>query len=393
MKRLIAILFILVSLSAGAQVLSGTRITQPATPVTAGTMTVDITFDTVPTSPTVTYTNQKYNKQAVFNFEWDDNSVASVMSIPLIMRRSFTDGCGNKVAYRAALGINGINSFNLLEMGFYSGLAQYCDMQRMIALGWDIENHSMYHLSRDSVTARADIVDLTQMLWNRIGYTMTAFIVPTNYNYYVSNCLSLGTYITATTQGAKDNIAIYPTFINWVDLNAIPNNNFTQLNRQFTDDWSNTWLDGTNVTNINSLLSNATASVNPLVRLGTHARDSNLYKPLEAMLSYLEAKAQDRVWVCSMRECFEYRYVKKKAVKTQALNGKTLRVTFDISALPNYIRWRDLSFKVTTGNGAKIARVEAAGVDRMTYNPVTGLVNIFKENLVFQSPALNTPMP
>lgn len=314
--------------------------------------------------------------------EWDDGSLGTFNSIHTFKNKTFTDGCNKQINYRGGIGVIGKNWFTLNENSNMNGVISYPEIIEMISYGWDISNHSMLHRydtgtdTPNSLGVRNELIEWNRLFWDRTGYRMNTIIVPVNYPYFVVEGDSLG-FICATTQGAKDGYAIYTINTN---QNSIPDG-FAQLDRWFTDDWSQSYIETTLKVKIDSLMSAITPIFKPFFRIGTH---TNLYEQYPMFINYLHAASDDKIWVTTMREWFEYRYLKNNAIKTDSLHDNRLEININLSSIPEHIRWRDLSLKVTSDS--RIVSVIANNVDSFTFNSVTGLINLYKEKNVFLRP-------
>lgn len=357
---------------------------------------IKVTFSSTPSQATSSYTNLKFDKQAVFNMEWDDNSLDCLDGLAILKGglasngvtysgKTFTDGCGNQINYRAALAINGYNTFNQREWGAdYPGSISYTQMKELIKHGWDIENHSSRHIAMENLTlAKADLQDLNTLLFNRIGYTMNTLVVPVNYNFYMKAASELG-FLSGTAQAddVKDGLPIYPTNA-WkdnVDITTIPDG-FAALNRAFNDDWSKTELEKSK---IDKLITSSTPTSNKLFRLGSH--NANDVAGFADFINHISNASQDKIWVTTMRELFEYRYAKLKTKKSEVLVGNSLTITLNQDDIANMIRWRDLTLKINSE--AVVSDITITGADKSSFNKTSKLINVFKENKDFKSAAL-----
>lgn len=353
---------------------------------------IQVVFNAAPTKVSAEFTTLKFNKEAVFNMEWDDNSKDCLDGLAIFKGgkasngisypgKSYTDGCGNKISYRAALAINGYNSTRQMEIGVNNPSAiNYNQMKTLIKEGWDIENHSLKHESVANVElAKADLAEMNKLLFDRIGYTMNTLVVPSNFNHYMEAASDLG-FIAGTTQAdqERDGIKMFPTnaWIPTVNLNTLPSG-FVGLNRTFNDNWSN-------IEDVKGKVVKMMNSPFNLFRMGSHnVKDIAGFADF---VDHIEVLSKDKLWVTTMREMLEYRIVKEKTQKSEKLNGNTLTITLDQKDIADMIRWRDLSLKIVSD--ASISTVKITGADKSSYNLNTGLVNVFKEHTKFKSSKL-----
>ncbi len=363
---------------------------------TGSNIVIKVVFNSIPAYAKSHFTNLKFGKAAVLNFEWDDNTTDCLTGLAIFNGglatngitypgKTFTDGCGNKINYRSALAVNTLSDYNGEELGLkYPGKVSYQQMKGLINQGWDIENHSSKHADQKSLTsAKADLTKANQLIFDRTAYNMNTLVVPTNYNFYMKAAEELG-FLAGTTQAddAKDGLIIYPSnaWKNNVDFMKIPYG-FTALNRLFNDDWSNT---DDLKSRIEETMQTSTSSVNKLIRIGTHNTSS--IAGFASFINDINKIAQDRLWVTSMRELCEYRETKHQTRKTEVLKDNALTITLNQKDIPAMIRWRDLSMMVSSN--ASIKTIIINGADHSSYNLKTGLINIFKENKSFKTASL-----
>lgn len=335
---------------------------------------IEVEFSSPPSKAALRYSPLKYGKKAALNIEWDDNSLAGIEALPLLNKKVYTDGCGNNISYTAALAINGLSNNNNKELGdHYQGKVSYHQMLTLIKAGWDIENHGDYH-NKNGTFGNGDnilknIKDLNERLFEKTGYLMNTFVVPNADSGYVAAAEQLG-FLCSTTQGAKDGYVIYPEYGGLTELNSVPEG-YIQFNRSFTDDWTTGYVNANLKPYIDRLLSLSSSSSNFLFRLGSHSIESAGF---QLFINYIEQQANDELWVTSMRELMEYRVVKEKISKTEALSNNMLKITLDYDKIPDSLRFRDISFYIDTESNIKSIKI--SGADRSTYNQDQKLINI-----------------
>lgn len=353
-----------------------------------------VDFKTIPEYAISNFTNLKYDKQAVLNIEWDDGNLNCLDGLAVFNggRASnginykgnyFSDGCGNNLSYKGALAVNGYNNYNMAEWGDnYPEKVTYLQMKKLIAEGWDIENHSLKHISLPNLTAaKQDLSEMNQLIFDRIGYVMNTLVVPTNFLFYMKAASELG-FLSGTTQAdiSKDDISLYPSYA-WnenIELNKIKETGIIGLNRAFNDNWSDTKAlkDA-----INNTIASSSTNENRLIRIGTH--NTHDIENFAKFISYINEISKDKLWVTSMRELFEFQMAKQKTKKTEQLSGTKLVIKLNQNDLQEMIRWQDLSLKIKSD--AEIASITVKGSDTNSFNLKKGLVNIFKQKKVFKS--------
>lgn len=314
----------------------------------------------------------KYNKAGWVSLEFDDNSLGALQAEDVLKNKSYTDGCGNNIPYGAALAVIGRSNYNNQEMGAMPGnYVTYAQMRTMIGLGWDIENHSLYHEPTGNYNNGTDwaknISEMNALILQKVNYNMNGAVVPVNYSGFPTAARDFG-YLFSSSESTFDNLA--PGLADYqkvVSISLVPVT-FSAFNRIFNDDWSKMETD----------IKSATASIitrtNSYFRFGSHTVDVN---KLQSILDNFSSATKDNILFIPTREIMEYRVMAKLPITYQK-EANILKVVIDPKTLPGRFRWRDLSFIVTSR--AKITGIRNLnGIDKATFNPETGLVNIFKQ--------------
>lgn len=143
----------------------------------------------------------KYNKDFAFSFTLDDGLVSAMrvalpyfaggrVSPPYIDEWGYdqggdghfhpglyyTDGCGHRRPFRAAVAING----GKLTTGGrdHAGFLSWQQVDTLSRRGWDLFDHGYAHLTGAGVNAAAEISNNGQAVEERTGVQMTQFVVP-----------------------------------------------------------------------------------------------------------------------------------------------------------------------------------------------------------------------
>ena len=352
----------------------------------ANNIIVTIKFSSPPGFAASSYPNLKYEKHSMINFEWDDASIGSMSALAIMSAKSFTDGAGNNKPYTLAVAVNGRAQYDNRIVGEHPVLGVvYNDMRQIINSGGDIENHAQYHdleLSSanfpldKTIGAAANLKLLDDQLYAALGYKMNAMVVPTNYPGYMEAARNLGYAVGAST-GTFDGMTSYPQWTPTGSLNIIPaGDNYLALGRAFTDTWDTAVSEFK--TFVDNILNGTSPTANRFFRVGSH--NLSAQGAFIDLINYISAQANDRIWITTMREFAEYRITKYSTVKTEVLQGNTLTITLDQSAISDRVRWRDLSLKINSD-----ATIESVTVNGATasYNTATKLINVFKQKLSF----------
>ncbi|MCX6216500.1 hypothetical protein [Spirosoma sp.] len=390
--------------------------TEPTQPVSnSNIVTLTITYASAPTSPTATFAPLKYNKQAWFQYERDDLLSATWTDYQFFQGKTHTDGAGNAVKWRGSTVVNARSNFNNGDLWGIAGKLTAAQIATMVRDGkWGVLNHGYYHDTPTSNNfyppssatysqAGWDLAENQKFTYDKlkaegVEYAMRGVVLPSSHAGFVRGADSLQ-YLGITTTAARDGYTGYPTNTaynpandgaNFLNEESLPvagttlfgNTGFVQYTRNLQDSWNATTV-GTLKAQFVDLLAKSNASKHLGMRLATH---SGTYPEMSDFFNYADSVAADRVWFAGMTEQLEYREMKRLAQKSQALSGNTLTVSLDVSSVPSVNRFRDMSLLV---GGGTITSVTATGAhDRMSYNPSTGLINIFWEKTTVANPDL-----
>jgi len=335
-------------------------------------MRFEITFATPPLNLEVNPAEFKFNKKGWISFEWDDNARAAMQALLSLNTYSYTDGCGNKIPYTAALAVNGINQRSNLEVGELLGYVTYKEMSELILNRWDIENHGYCHEPVGNYNFGNDryrnIAELDKLIYERCRYLMNGHVVPTNYDGFPTAAKNFG-YLFSTSLQTFDNLppaAIGKPNALVHDFGQAPVF-FSSFHRLFNDDWS------AFERQIQKAVSLLNEKKGYYFRAGSHSIDTVYFNKI---LRYIATKSGDQIMVLPTREVMEYRIMKLQPISV-VLDGLKAVVEINCSGLNERIRWRDLTFNIRSDG--KILDVKPlTGIDNITFNSQSNIINVFK---------------
>ncbi|MEJ7913173.1 MAG: T9SS type A sorting domain-containing protein [Chitinophagaceae bacterium] len=373
----------------------------------SNSITVAVTFSSNPSTASAAFTDLKYNKQGVFNYEMDDRSAgmrdvfaffnggtAPVNSISY-PGKTFTDGCGNPIKWRAAVATNALLQSNNSDWVNYNNCLNWTEMANLVNNSWAIENHGFYHNKTGTYAngenTNKNINDNTTYIRERlqeqgVQYVPRVMVVPNNDAGYVPRAEALG-YLAAASQGALDGYTIYPQSVdNTLSISSLPQG-FAMYNRGLKDGWDAGTVGYYQGIINNNFLGGMSASNKKMWRFAGHYFSAPDFDKFVTLMNYLETEAADRVWMTTLQEFLEYRETKAMVVKTESISGNTLTITLDLSSLPANNRFRDMSLLVTANTS--ISSVVVTGADASSFNAATGLINVFEKQ---NAPLLSLPV-
>lgn len=346
--------------------------TEPPEPVLADIMKFEIVFNTLPAKVIAKPAKLKYNKNGWVSEEWDDNSLSALKALEKLKTKFYTDGCGNKIAYTAAIAVNGRSNYNNEEIGLSDNNITYTQMKQLIAAGWDIENHSYYHEPYHNFNFGNDrvknIIALDTLMLKKINYKMNGLVVPSDYSGFPKAAKEAG-YIFSTSQGTFDGLAPAgaPVYKDVQDFDLAPIT-FSAFNRMFYDNWTEM------ENNVKKAIDVIVQKNHHYFRFASHGIDEAAYSRI---IDYFETKTNDKILFIPTREIMEYRLMTSLPISYQ-LSHDRLIIEINTASLPARCRWKDLSFIVSSDAQIKSVRI-INGIDRATFNAQSGLVNIFKQ--------------
>lgn len=408
----------------------------PALGDTGSLVRLKLTFSKAPTSPTVTIDGMPFGVTKIFSITSDDAAVSSETvlkpvlwggTLPVIDAGNkpmlnadgtaktrtypgvvYDDGTGQKV--RAGWG-DAVCAKSLVETrdlvyGQYLGL----DDLRAAAKTQEraILNHTYEHSNQNPVYQLRANQDAIK---NHVGYIMRALVLPTSYpdlvvpwfdptNSFPSVLVESegyqpdrssaapfqnqiaggfctpdrvfngdGPYVTGTYDPSNWNWgAIDPGHELMTRQNF--DGQFSQANYPNIKNWIDSGFKWGNDRNVRSRSS-----------YFVHGYDFTAAPWLQQMCDDMlhNPLARGRVAIMNIHQAAEYNECRAKAVVgAPQVSGNTVVVDVNTTAFHKDCRWRNLTFNVTDGGGAKLIAVKVQGSTSYSYNLTTGLINSYQ---------------
>ena len=369
---------------------------------------VKVEFETV-VNPAVSFADLKYNKNSGLLMVKDDGGIEDYTVAYAYLHGGiqakdgnvyqgirYSDGCGNLVEPHYTFAINTDKS--RLDSNPFEGLTTWGQYKTMAASGYSIANHTWHHGGYDRYT---ELKQNEKNIYDNTGLRTRTFVIPTADEGYAESAPYLGYKMVGSAFGASstdDNNNSGNENIVWtskVDSKAIDMKRLDKFlfSRYYLETWSET--DRADILNLaNIVLTQSTNGKKYVGHFFSHGLldGSNTMQGFKNYISYVmnHPSNNDSIWLPSMQEFSEYFETKFLVNKTQSLSGKTLTVELDLSNLPEEGLNRDMSLLVS---GGTIKNVNVEGSDSYTFNPGTGLINIFKKNKAVKDPNTDTAPP
>jgi hypothetical protein len=341
----------------------------------------------------------KYNKYGRYGMTMDDRGLTvrelaayitggkSPTNGQTYAGKTFTDGAnvnGHTIKWTGSIASNAYNNDTLTDASNTGYGLTFKQMNPLIVQGWNLLDHSAFHGLAGATPTALGFNNFMDAAQNRnyhfrklaeLGtqYVMRYGVVPTNDPNYHSAWEQLG-YPGGSSQGTHDG---YPHTYNAHNVtNWIKDRSYKVHLRYFSDltsnhaftDW-NQWY-----SSVNDLVSVSNAKNHFSTEIGMHTVEID---SVIKMMNYAATQFGDNIWVCGLQEFMEYFETAQLSNIKQRINGDTLIVTIDQSFLNDEIRWRDMSFLLSSNK--TISSVTVIGADDYSYNTTTGLINVYKK--------------
>ncbi|GAB2557573.1 polysaccharide deacetylase family protein [Spirosoma aerophilum] len=366
---------------------------------TASDITVTVTFNNTPVSPVANFADLKYNKSVGFILVKDDGKLGDYNVVyPYIVGgtaadgssypgMTYTDGAGQPVKWHYTFAWCANNTHD----GSNNTVTTWAQARTMFASGAiDFSNHSLTHAAYFS--RYYDLKQNEINLYNQLGIKTRTFTVPTDYEGFVETAFSLN-YILTASQGygssgfaSDDNNGPVKYNVLWTEkVKSDESRRLITTRRWWGDSWSATDLANATkwVDDAFTASTGATAATKYVYQGFSHGlnypfSNSSQFVNYKAFLQYINnhSKNGDRTWIPGLQEFAEYMEVKKGVIKSQSVSGNVMTINLDYSKLSEDLMWRDVSLLV---GGGSINSVSVSGADNFSYNPSTGLINIYKK--------------
>ena len=378
----------------------------------SNTKTITVQFSSTPTSATVSKLPLKYGKTFAYSWVFDDGlvegyrnafrylngGIVDIESTSSIYPGLYsTDGAGNDIPFRASYAwYDGDLHYDTPSYITYGELRDAYDA------GWDVINHD------ESISDNNDIVK-TKL---GISKNMSQYALPNGDQSYIDpafadpNIMSVMSQATSFLVGG--NTVNLPNGANPVDVNPIiasptglsdylmyrnlisspsgPNPDIVP-DEDYYADADNTY-------------SLSTTGKNYWRQSFTHrvyngVGNSNFHwAKFKAFVDHLASSygknGNDTVWVAGQQEVYEYLLANQKTVVSSDLVGSTLTITLNTTDVPEALRRKALSLRVTAD--ATISSITYADGEftHTSHNTTSGLINLdwgehYAVNLVSQT--------
>lgn len=352
---------------------------------------ISIFFTNTPTStPSVSKAVLRYDKDFAYSFTFDDATIDAFTSGLPVMRGGivngngatfaglfYTDGCGNSLPFCGGIAWNTANQYGIdVHTGNVAGQLRWEQLDTLYDAGWDVMNHSYSHKSR-WVFPMTGTDYLNEIEQNTIAVRnktrrrveLPVFVVPANDDYYHNPAFSLGHKIvfdqSSSTIGygglRVDNLNnLAGLKVHRVDLFDVFRNNVPRFidsvalkSRNGVKMWFNEFSH-----RIDDFSSITTSNYN-FYYFKSH---------LESIANQYGKTGQDRMWMASLQEVYEYLVMRQTATIAPQLVGNRLDVSFNLQQVPTWLRRKTLTLVVNSS--VDFNRVDVPSSVKMTFKGV-----------------------
>jgi hypothetical protein len=345
------------------------------------------------TAPAYPMAKLKYDKDVVMCFRFDDVLKNQYfVAFPILSEYTYTDGTnsGKQMMYRGTLAIIppavAENNDNPGHAGYsWANVQEMCNRAVPNKHNyWGTISHSQYHGGDHDNTPSGrkwdNLQDLKQaevMLYTRTGLRPIMLATPASNLGMLYTAKNLG-YLKVSTSTNEGNGAITDyAGSNATSINALTKNSFQVMDIEAITDG----FGSTEVAYFKTKIDKITAKLN--------AGERHLYQThithgpgdpagFRDVFDYIQSQLGDRLWFATFQELVEYHYMSNYVNITHSLSGNELTITIDQTNVPPNFRDRGLSLLTTGFNIEEVLSFE--GLDDVTVNPSTGLLNTFKIN-------------
>jgi len=314
----------------------------------------------------------KYNKHFAFSFTLDDGLVSAMRVVlpyfaggrvsPSYIDQwgydqggdgriypglCYTDGCGHRRPFRAAVAVNGRNV--AADGQPHAGYLSWRQLDTLYRYGWDIFDHGYAHLTGMQVNAADEIAVNGRVVEERTGVSMTQFVVPGGKD----DSLSQDAYATAAFDAGRLAVHNGHYAMDW----GLPEDRASALriragrwslsSRQEQGHWIKAFFKSVD----HVLRTKEKAWINAFTHAagnddvwGISLRFSDLRTFFDGLAARYGENGMDNMWMASFQEVQDYQIIRHTLKYTLSVEGNRLYCRFDPYTMPAGLRHNACSF-------------------------------------------------
>ncbi|WP_158795396.1 hypothetical protein [Pedobacter sp. L105] len=342
--------------------------------------------------PDFYFTDLPYDKNKGLMLMKDDASITDYTMVLKILSGgvvngktypgfTYTDGTGKKIGYKYSFAINP-NEGHTTDL---ENVTSWDQINQIIAKGHAFMNHSLFHGGTDKLKA---IKDAEKNMWTHTHYRMTEIAVPSNDEGYVTSGLQLGYHLITSQFGEPvpdGNNDPGNQNISWGSFIPMTTQNFNKVlvsRYNLGDQWNSAELK-VSENFIDEIFSGSNTGKKPIGAAFSHGpfkESKDAPDNFFAFLTYIQNHPgnHDSAWITSSKDLMNYEQTKAAVIvisKHYDAATKKFIIILDMKNVDPNVVSRNLSLKIT---GGTISTVHGQGSNDITFNPLTGLINIYK---------------
>jgi len=292
----------------------------------------------------------------------------------------FTDGTGKKINYKYSFAINANDDHSTSP-----NATTWAQMIEIVSKGHSLMNHSMFHGGTDKLKA---LKDAENNLWNHTHYRMTELVPPGADEGFTATGIQLGYSLISSEFGepvpdgnnSPGNENVY--WGSYIPMLAQNKNRILVSRTNLGDQWNDSEL--LNAKSYIDYIFKHPQIKQKLIGAafshGPFADNKESAKIFAQFITYIHdhPNNRDSAWITSSKELTDYLKTKSQViVKSQNYNSENgiYKIVFDMNNIDRNVIYRNISLKL---EGALISNASVEGAKEVTFNPSTGLVNIYK---------------
>lgn len=356
---------------------------------------VTVTFDSPPSTYTITKAPLKYDKTFALSLQVDDGlEVLKSVVFPSFETKYYSDGCGNIIPFTASSSLfcyqsskeNGPDLHDPTIIPFNESYLIWDDIKILYNNNYGIANHGVnsndntdpnfmnYSINRNRSFVRRKMFDVVKN-----EQVSNVFVCPSNIALWTQPAYTNGYNLVLNTNSGgpfgEHGGDVSNAIFNWSENQFIKRR---QAGIEEPDIMSFT----------NQLLQNSVDGSNYWGSIFTHGFDVDGYpastfnSDFEYIASNYGKDGQDNILVASDEEIYDYLHIRDAIQLDTSLIDNTLEITFS-GNLPSNLRYYAISLVILANTN--IASVDVSGVNDFSYN-TSGLINFSWDGQVVPDP-------
>lgn len=294
----------------------------------------------------------------------------------------FTDGCGHRIAFRAAMAINAgkIEGSNTVD---HPGFLSWSQIDSMYRAGWELLNHGYMHRTGLEVKAGYEVSENNKVLKDVLNIDMKGFVIPGGKDDLVSDgayteaafdmgmqtvqCEHFGDYILIPDkQSTLSHLKLGRKFLHSALTDSTRSNGaalFNEINTHLRDGksfWVNAFTHGVGNQNIWGISLTFTGFKNIFDKLASRYGEQGC----------------DCMWMAPTQEVYEYLRNRRALQYDIHKKGKWILLRLHAALLPSGSKYREFTFVMRPGQRIKKIHCDGCIVESYSSGEESELINL-----------------